>query len=112
MTDEYVCSGWACQDCLILLANGEAPPEMTETEVKAWQAEIDRRNAGYNLTLGMVREEHSCTADFGGQTAGEAGSECDCETQSFSWSACDVCGSNLGGSRHAVSFWKITGPSA
>jgi len=107
-TDEYTCSGWACTDCLFLLANGETPADWSAAHVTAWQAEIDTRNAGYRITLGLLRSEHSCTDDFDGQTAGEAGSECDCETESFSWSACDVCGSNLGGERHAVSFWKIT----
>ena len=55
-----------------------------------------------------MRDEHSCLDDFGGMIAGEAGSECDCETMSFSWSPCDVCGSNLGGERSAVSFWEET----
>jgi hypothetical protein len=41
-------------------------------------------------------------------TVQELGGECDCEENTFSWSPCDVCGSNLGGSRHAVSFFKIT----
>jgi hypothetical protein len=109
MTDEYICTGWACTDCMILLANGEDPAgHMTEDEISAWHAEIDHRNAGYNLTLGMLAEDHDCLDDFGGMTAAEADQECDCETHSFSWSACDVCGSALGGERHAVSFWKIT----
>lgn len=102
MSDEYTCSGWACTDCTILLANGEAPADMSEDQVTAREDQIDARNAGYTITLGMLREEHSCdgTSD-----------ECDCEVTSFSWSPCDVCGSNLGGERHAVSFWKITGPA-
>lgn len=108
MTDEYVCNGWACVDCLILLANGENPTDKTQDEVAEWHAEIARRNDGYNITLGLAASEHACTADFGGRTAGEVGADCDCETNTFSWSACDVCGSNLGGVRHAVSFWKIT----
>lgn len=33
--------------------------------------------------------------------------DCECEQNSFSWSSCDVCGSDLGGSRDAVTFWKI-----
>lgn len=110
MSDTYTCSGWCCTDCLILLANGEAPADLTESEVTAWQEQIDLRNHGYNLTLGMLREEHSCT-NANGQTAGDLGGECDCEVNSFSWSPCDVCGSNLGGERHAVSFWKVTEPA-
>ena len=106
--DEYVGSGWCCVDCLVWLANGEAPADMTAEQVTAWRGEIDRRNDGYDLTLGMLREDHSCL-DENGQTAGDLGGECECEQLSFSWSACDVCGSNLGGERAAVSWWKIGG---
>lgn len=109
MRDEYASDGWCCVDCLILLANGEDPVgTMSEDEIAAWHADIDRITAGYNLTLGMLREQHSCTADFNGQTAGEVGRDCDCETITFSRSPCDVCGSGLAGERHAVAFWKIT----
>ena len=108
MNDEYTCSGWACVDCLMEIANGESPADLSEDEIAARDAEISARNAGYRITLGLPREQHSCTEDFGGKVAYEVGAECDCETNEFSWSACDVCGSNLGGERHAVSFWKIT----
>jgi ferredoxin len=101
--DTYVCPGWACTDCMILLANGEAPADMTDAENDAWVAAIDEHTAGYNLTLGMLAEDHSCAGDNG-----QRPEECSCETNSFSWSACDVCGSNLGGERHAVAFWAIT----
>jgi hypothetical protein len=147
--DEYTCSGWACTDCLMLLANGEGPSDRTDEELAAWQAGIDEHTAGYRITLGLRREEHACATNYtvtardgtefdfraesksdahnafylahgsghGGarfatahelQTEADRGGECECETDSFSWSACDVCGSNLGGERHAVSFWKIT----
>jgi hypothetical protein len=96
--DTYVCSGWACTDCLVLLANGENPPWDSDAEIAAWHDEIDRRNAGYNVTPGMPREQHACPEDT---------EECECETDSFSWCDCDVCGGNLGGERHAVSFFQI-----
>ena len=38
-------------------------------------------------------------------TMNDLGGECECEQTTFSWSACDVCGSNLGGARDAVVFW-------
>jgi hypothetical protein len=160
-SDEYVCSGWACVDCLVLLANGDNPPDWTEAEISAWHDEIDQRNVGYNVTLGLIREEHECARNFtvravcarsgNGRrwqpypqrislefradsesdardqfeweyldntkiisvtehelrTAGDAGNECGCEIDSFSWSPCDYCGGNLGGERHAISFFKI-----
>jgi hypothetical protein len=39
------------------------------------------------------------------ETEPDRGGDCDCERRSFSWSPCDVCGSNLGGTRDAVVFW-------
>jgi hypothetical protein len=39
------------------------------------------------------------------ETEYDRGGECECERNTFSWSACDVCGSNLGGARDAVVFW-------
>ena len=38
-------------------------------------------------------------------TEPDRGGECECERQSFTWSPCDVCDSNLGGARDAVVFW-------
>lgn len=150
MNDKYTCNGWACTDCVMLLANGESPTEMSEAEASAWEEEISQRNAGYNIALGMLREDHDCatnytvtTSDgkthefradseqdardqFGFhhvpecepgivsvtahdlETESDRGGECECEHSSFSWSPCDVCGSNLGGRRDAVSFFKIT----
>jgi hypothetical protein len=149
MKDTYTCSGWACTDCLMLLANGEAPPDLGEAETAEWLAGIDARNAGYDITLGMPREDHECASNytvtaadgttgeyradsksdardqFGSghgfrghgpyhavphdlETEQDRGGECECETKTFSWSPCDVCDSNLGGARHAVSFFKIT----
>ena len=98
MTDQFTCTGWACVDCLILLANGDVPAEMTADEITEWQSRIDASTDGFNVTLGMLRDSHECP---------EGTDECECETRTFSWSACDVCGSNLGGERHAVSFWRI-----
>ena len=62
--DTYVCGGWACTDCLILLANGENPPGWTDDEISAWHADIARRNAGYNVTLGKIREDHACATNY------------------------------------------------
>jgi hypothetical protein len=104
--DTYICSGWACQDCTILLANGDAPAGLSEEQIAEWQTRINEKTAGCTLTLGMLAEEHSCLDDFGGKPAWQAGEECDCERDPFSWSPCDVCGGNLGGERHAVSFWE------
>jgi hypothetical protein len=64
-SDEYVSCGWACVDCLILLANGEDPVgTMSEEEISEWHADIDAVTAGLRVTLGLTREEHECATNF------------------------------------------------
>jgi hypothetical protein len=91
---------------MMLTANGETPPDMDGDAVTAWLAAIETRNAGCHVAPGMMREDHACT-DEAGRTAPDRGGECDCETLAFTWSPCDVCGGNLGGERHAVTFWTV-----
>jgi hypothetical protein len=61
-----------------------------------WRKHFDATCSEYHVTLGMLREDHSCP---GGTE------ECDCEVIPFSGSACDVCATRLAGERHAVSFF-------
>lgn len=103
MIDLQTSLGWCCTDCLMLLANGDTsgnPYCETEEAQEAWLALIEAKTQGCEMTLGMMREEHASDCD-----ANETGSDCECETTDFSMSSCDVCGSRLGGSRHAVTFW-------
>lgn len=95
--------GWACTDCIMLVANGETPPEMNEEDTAEYLAEIDRRADGFHVGYGGEHEE-DCPNMEDGQWKGTT--DCYCETIEFSWSQCDVCGSNLGGARHAVHFWR------
>lgn len=90
-------TGWACQDCLIMIANGEAPCDLTESELAGYLADVERLTAGYHLVAGLPSDEHTCEP-----AARAAG--CGCETIGFSWHPCEVCGGNLGGDRFAVSF--------
>lgn len=86
-TTQETWSGEMCVDCLVLLANGETPAEMSERETEEWLAAIDRawpESEGWHLA----------------PACGE-----DCEG-GFSWSSCDVCGSRLGGDRHDVAAWR------
>ena len=78
MTKTETSTLWACTDCVILLANGDMPPEPTEY---APMALLDE-----NVSLG--------------------GAEHEGEVRDFDWSACDGCGSPLGGERHAVTVWS------
>lgn len=100
-TRQDTTTGWICTDCLMLLANGETPPEMSEEETAEYLARVEEDDC--ETTLGLLWEEHEegCT----NRDASEWVEECYCDEQTFSWSACDMCRSGLGGARHAVTFW-------
>lgn len=70
-----------CQDCLAWVANGAFPPDNT----RAQDDDFVRRVA---LNLGDDARWLCC-----------GDSERD---EAFSWSACECCGSALGGSRHQL----------
>lgn len=158
-------SGWACTDCLMLLTNGETPPELTEEEAAEYLARVEQQCTGTEVTLGMFREDHPCRVNFTVTyaptrysrkritvevladdiedalyqarfayevpasariitrgpdmprldylaTVQDLGGECECEQTAFSWSQCDVCGSNLGGARETVVFWVQSGETS
>ena len=71
--------GWVCSDCIMMIANGEAPDDMTEEEAH----DLAQACAGYCIA----------SAEDSGQIE-----------NSFSWNRCDCCGSTLGGARHAVHY--------
>lgn len=103
--------GRCCTDCLMFLANGETPIHMGEDETAEWMAEIGRRAGDLHVGVGGEHfYEEGCrnvTAD--GEWIGST--DCDCETQEFTWQSCDTCGSTLGGSRHAVHYFEVTDPA-
>lgn len=91
---------WACTDCLFLQVNGELPTEMSEEQAEEWLANIDLLAEGVDhYTPGC--DHNDCDHDDGDERTA-------CETQEFSWSRCDLCGSKLGGSRHAFVGWIAT----
>src|SRR5690242_12921454 len=88
---------WVCVDCLMSEANGEeVKPHAGQPE--PWALELDT-----DVTAGLTWEEHHNPAEC--EELFTNGGECYCETQEFSWSSCDGCGSTLGGSRHAYTWW-------
>jgi hypothetical protein len=103
MTRDHV-NGWACQDCLFLIANGETPEEMTDDETKSYAAKVDVR-----WTLGRMFGEDGCDHTSEGWHSDPAVQEdhaAQCEMRDFvAYEACDCCGSTLGGSRHAVTMF-------
>lgn len=87
-------TGWVCIDCMMLICDGETPPDMNEEETAAWLDGMGDEE----ITPGLMAEEHEC----------EDWENCDhgCDTQEFSWSRCDSCHRpNNAGTRHAVTFW-------
>ena len=74
-------AGVACSDCLLLVANGDLPTDLTDEEVKTY----------------LERVKHYC----GELDVVPGGSD---EDEEFSWQQCDCCGTTLGGSRHQIYF--------
>ncbi len=68
-----------CSDCLMLIANGDTPPELSEEKTEEWLAQIAKHYG----------------EDQSGVCCGDSE-----KNEEFSWSGCDFCGSNLGGARH------------
>jgi hypothetical protein len=90
---------WVCQDCMFAHANGESPIDPDPTQPEPWALDD-----GADVTMGLSWDEHDDPA--GCEAAFNSGSDqCDCEHRSFSWSACEGCGSSLGGDRYAFTYW-------
>ena len=81
-----------CVDCLMMLANGE----LGQGDEAAETAHVDAMSRLWgpmvDISLGCVDED--CPDD---------GDEC-----GFSWSACDSCGSALGGGRYHATGWVLS----
>ncbi len=107
---------WACVDCLMFEANGDLPSASVTSFMdmdENGHTEEDRKIiAGFEqfepgvVTLGIMFGEDGCshTSDSYPENADEHSEGC--ETQTFSYSPCDVCHSPLGGSRHALTYWN------
>lgn len=94
-------NGWACLDCMIWLANGDTPPEMSEEETTAWlDAIIERTAETSHVTVGRMLGEDGCEHR---QLCEEHIDQC--ERDDFSWTPCDHCGSTLAGFRYAITGW-------
>jgi hypothetical protein len=90
---------WVCVDCRMADATGE-PQDGAECE--PWS----HANAELEPTAGLRREEHECGKELGLSLD----TECGCEEETFSWSSCEGCGSDLGGSRwpYTVSWESVS----
>lgn len=98
--------GWVCVDCLHQVANGTVPDELDQAEVEQYLHNVQQGADGAELSAGAPYGEDGCEHDFHDDEHHDQHTE-DCETQTFSWSPCELCGSTLGGSRHAIT-WLYT----
>lgn len=89
-------AAWCCTDCIMLHANGETPPHMTEAETDAWLESM----GDIMPTVGRHTDDCGCS------TWDSPYHRDVCETLEFSWKPCQSCGSTLGGERHAITLWE------
>lgn len=94
--------GWACVDCTILHANGEAPTDMSPDDYAEWEAGVTASTHGYNFTLGLVSDEHADTCTPDDREAG-----CDVSTIRSARSFCVMCSRRIAGEAHAMTPWRI-----
>jgi len=116
---------WVCADCMFHHANGECDNCHYD---EGHDEEPLNRVPYVRSALGMALEEHECRGECEGHydtndalTSGAGigeptycdgacrpkADECDCETDSFSTSSCDGCGSYLHGERYAMTEWGV-----
>jgi hypothetical protein len=98
-----IAEGQCCVDCLVLLANGETSPDMSEEQTKEYLNRVAERNPPGTVTLGGL--DHECR-----DAEGRIADECTEDQLGFSWGGCDVCGSSLGGDMERVTFWPEPEP--
>lgn len=93
---------WACTDCLMVSANGEAEGAPAD-HGERYAVGVEREVNGYgHLVPGLPG---GCAHPD--QEDPETGSECDCDYDAFSRAACQVCGEPLAGERHALTVITV-----
>lgn len=95
---------WVCTCCMLTHANGECCELEHGVVDDTMPLELLDR---CEIAMGMDYEEHSaqCLRHPSNVAPVPHDYVCDCDTNPFSWSACEGCGSNLGGERYAMTIW-------
>jgi hypothetical protein len=93
---------WVCSDCELHHANGECGG--CHTDEGHDKEPLGKIEEGFHVTMGMNYEEHE--EDCENHIEQEWRFECDCETNTFSRSQCEGCGSYLHGERYAMTLFK------
>jgi hypothetical protein len=103
---------WVCQDCMLHHANGECG-SCYDDDRGHDREPLSAIGDGFHVAMGMTLSEHAegCLwrelATRSPRTGDPAldNYECDCETNSYSTSQCEGCGSYLHGERHAMTLF-------
>lgn len=96
---------WVCTNCIMHHANGECGDCHREEGHEGGEplSRIDHTKS----SMGMRYSEHSEDCLFHTlERNAPSGYECDCETNTYSTSSCDGCGSTYHGERHAMTEWS------
>lgn len=95
---------WVCQCCMLVHANGECCPD--DEHGGDSREPLSSISPDDGLAMGMGAEEHSEDCEvFKQGTHSITDYECDCETNTFSTSQCEGCGSYLHGERCAMTVF-------
>ncbi len=97
---------WVCQDCIMHAANGECG---SCHDSEGHDCEPLSLTDPRTTVPGMAREEH---AEDCPRRNGDDSTDCDCETDTYSTSQCEGCGSYLHGERHAMTILEDTPPQS
>jgi hypothetical protein len=96
---------WVCVCCVLMTANGEC---CASDEHGGDSAEpLSSIGPEFHAVPGMGFDEHDSEClrrTMGGKAPDDY--ECDCETNTYSTSQCQGCGSYLHGERHAMTLFK------
>lgn len=93
---------WVCVDCYEAHhgVGDDDSARANQREPLSLIGEVDE------VTAGLMWDEHD--DECANRLAREWVDECECERQTFSWSACQGCGSHLGGAREALTIWPAS----
>jgi len=110
---------WVCQCCMLSHANGECC-DTAEAHTPGRDARgrfsggtvlgdgypLSRVRRPFHVAMGMAYEEHAEDCETRIHNGAPDNYECDCETNTYSTSQCEGCGSYLHGERHAMTLFK------
>lgn len=96
---------WVCTNCLMHHANGECGCCHDDCDHEGYEP-LSSIEPPFTVAMGMAYEEHAEDCKTRIQGGAPDNYECDCETNTYSTSQCEGCGSYLHGERHAMTLFK------